>query len=83
MGLRTLAIYGLPMGLLMGGWLAEEFGVRTMIRVHGLLGLGLTLAAVAVWPALWQGEKTTDRSPPGHGTPARDESETPGTNRTP
>ena len=56
MGLRALAIYGLPLGLLMGGWLAEEYGVRTMIRVHGLLGLGLTLAAVAVWPVLWRGD---------------------------
>lgn len=55
MGLRGLAIYGLPMGLLMGGWLAEEFGARTMISVHGLLGLGLALAAVAVWPVLWRG----------------------------
>lgn len=55
MGLRVLAIYGLPLGLLMGGWLAEEFGARTMITVHGLLGLGLTLVAVAVWPVLWRG----------------------------
>lgn len=55
MGLRGLAIYGLPLGLLMGGWIAEEFGARTMISVHGLLGLGLTLAAVAVWPVLWRG----------------------------
>ena len=63
MGLRALAIYGLPLGLLMGGWLAEEFGVRTMIRVHGLLGLVLTLAAVAVWPILWRGD-----DPPQNGS---------------
>ncbi|MDA0232020.1 MAG: MFS transporter [Chloroflexi bacterium] len=60
MGLRVLAIYGLPLGLLMGGWLAEEFGVRTMIRVHGVLGLGLALAAVAIWPALWKGDRSAE-----------------------
>ncbi len=56
MGLRGLAIYGLPLGLLMGGWLAEEFNVRTMIAAHSLIGLALTLAAAVVWPVLWRGE---------------------------
>ncbi len=65
MGLRALAIYGLPLGLLMGGWLAEEFGARTMIATHGLLGLGLTLAAVAIWPVLWRGAKPDDDSVTG------------------
>lgn len=55
MGLRALAVYGLPMGLLMGGWLAEVFGATTMVITHSLLGLGLTLAAAVVWPSLWRG----------------------------
>ena len=55
MGLRALAIYGLPLGLLLGGWLAEEFGVKTMLLTHALLGLGLTAAAALAWPALWRG----------------------------
>ncbi len=60
MGLRVLAIYGLPLGLLMGGWIAEEFGARTMIGVHGFVGLGLTLVAAAVWPVLWRGAGPLD-----------------------
>ncbi len=64
MGLRGLAIYGLPLGLLMGGWLAEEFDARTMIIFHGLLGLGLTLAAAAVWPVLWRGTGSSAESLP-------------------
>ncbi len=59
MGLRALAVYGLPMGLLMGGWLAEEFGATTMVITHGLLGLGLTLVAAAVWPSLWRGVESS------------------------
>jgi hypothetical protein len=55
MGLRALAIYGLPLGLLMGGWLSEEFGEQTMLWVHGLTGLCLTAAAALAWPALWRG----------------------------
>ncbi len=55
MGLRGLAIYGLPLGLLLGGWLAERFNVQTMITVHGLLGLALTAVAIVVWPVLWRG----------------------------
>ena len=58
MGLRALAIYGLPLGLLMGGWIAEEAGVKTMVWVHALLGLALTLAAAVFWPELWRSTVT-------------------------
>ena len=52
MGIRTLGIYGLPIGLLLGGWIAEEAGARTMIGVLGGIGLIATLAAAVIWPAL-------------------------------
>jgi hypothetical protein len=45
MGIRSLSIYGLPVGLLLGGWIAEEVGSSTMIGVLGGLGLIATLGA--------------------------------------
>ncbi|MBI4219566.1 MAG: arabinose ABC transporter permease, partial [Chloroflexi bacterium] len=49
MGVRALAVYGLPLGLLAGGWLAERLGVRQAILVLGTVGMVLTLAAGARW----------------------------------
>jgi MFS family permease len=57
MGIRTLGIYGLPIGLLVGGWIAEEVGARAMIAVLGGIGLVATLVAAAMWPALLQGSE--------------------------
>ena len=45
MGIRSLGIYGLPTGLLLGGWIAEEVGAQAMIGVLGGIGLFATLAA--------------------------------------
>lgn len=70
MGLRALAIYGLPLGLLMGGWLAEQFDAETMILVHSFLGIALTIAAVAVWPVMWRGTGSTPAEEP-HSTDRR------------
>lgn len=53
LGLRGLAIFGLPLGLVLGGWLAETFGVEFMLIVHGALGLGMIALAYLLWPALW------------------------------
>ena len=53
LGLRGLAIFGLPLGLVLGGWLAETFSVETMLIVHGALGLGMIAVAYLLWPALW------------------------------
>jgi predicted MFS family arabinose efflux permease len=49
MGVRALAVYGLPLGLLAGGWLAERLGVRQAILVLGTVGMALTLAAGLRW----------------------------------
>ena len=52
MGIRSLGIYGLPLGLLLGGWIAEESGSAAMIATLGGLGFIATLAAILKWPAL-------------------------------
>lgn len=60
MGIRSLGIYGLPLGLLLGGWISEEFGSAVMIGTLGGIGLFATLVAALKWPALL-------RSTPGSG----------------
>lgn len=55
MGVRMLAVYGLPMGLLIGGALAQVFGIQATITIYGIVGLALTVFAVIVWPELWRG----------------------------
>ncbi len=47
LGLRMLAIYGLPMGLLASGPLIERFGFGTTATAYGLFGLAAT--ALIVW----------------------------------
>ncbi len=54
MGVRMLAVYGLPMGLLLGGYLSERYGVQTATLLLGAVGTGLTLCSLAIWPALWR-----------------------------
>ncbi len=55
MGIRSLGIYGLPLGLLLGGWIAEEAGTAMMIGVLGGIGLIATLGAAIKWPVLLRG----------------------------
>jgi MFS family permease len=57
MGIRSLGIYGLPLGLLLGGWIAEDAGSSMMIGVLGGVGLIATLGAVLKWPALLRGSQ--------------------------
>jgi len=52
MGVRALAVYGLPLGLVGGGWMAEQYGVRTSLVALGGLGLAMTAAAVLRWRLL-------------------------------
>ena len=52
MGIRSLGIYGLPIGLLLGGFIAEEAGSAVMIGALGGIGLLATLGAALKWPAL-------------------------------
>ncbi|MEX0761757.1 MAG: MFS transporter [Dehalococcoidia bacterium] len=52
MGVRMLAVYGLPIGLVLGGFLIEQWGVQTALSAYGVVGLVLTIAALVVWPVL-------------------------------
>ena len=56
MGIRSLGIYGLSLGLLFGGWISQEAGPATMIGVLGGIGLSATLIAMIKWPALFRNE---------------------------
>ena len=49
-GVRILAVYGLPMGLIAGGALIEWIGVGATFILFGVVGIGGTLAVAARWP---------------------------------
>ena len=57
MGVRMLAIYGLPVGLLMSGVLIDHVGFRATATLYALLGLAFTLLLAAYWRAdLWRAQ---------------------------
>jgi MFS family permease len=51
MGVRMMAVYGLPLGLLLGGWLSERVGVLSALALLGLCGLALSTGAALRWPS--------------------------------
>ena len=51
-GVRMLAVYGLPMGLLAGGVSIEWIGIPATYSVFGLVGIIGTCLIVAKWPAI-------------------------------
>ena len=54
MGVRTLAIYGLPVGLLVAGVLIDRRGFPVTNSLFALLGLALTGWIGLTWrDALW------------------------------
>lgn len=54
MGLRMLAVYGLPLGLLAGGALVERIGFTPQATLYALIGLAATTAITYHWRAvLW------------------------------
>lgn len=54
MGVRMLAIYGLPLGLLAAGWLIERIGFVVMATSYCTFGLIATLAIAVRWrAAIW------------------------------
>ena len=54
MGVRMLAVYGLPMGLLAMGQGIEAVGYRTTVWVCVLIGAGLTVLVARRWrAAIW------------------------------
>jgi predicted MFS family arabinose efflux permease len=55
MGVRMLAIYGLPLGVLTGGALIDGAGFRATGTLYALAGIALTLAIALHWRAdLWR-----------------------------
>ncbi len=55
MGVRMLAVYGLPVGLLLSGPLVEHAGFAATGSLYSLIGLGFTLLIAVRWRAeLWQ-----------------------------
>ena len=55
MGVRMLAVYGLPVGLVVGGWLIERYGVQAAITGYAVGGLISAALAVVKWPSLLTG----------------------------
>ena len=54
MGMRMLAIYGLPIGLLSAGALIDRIGFTPTATLYCLLGIALTLLIAIRWrAALW------------------------------
>jgi hypothetical protein len=54
MGVRMLAIYGVPIGLLTAGALIDHFGFAPTASLYCIVGMGLTLAIVLRWHGhLW------------------------------
>jgi MFS family permease len=53
MGVRMLAVYGLPIGLIASGFLIERVGYAATITASAVLGLLLTGAIALRWRTLW------------------------------
>ncbi len=61
-GLRTLAVYGLPVGLWISGPLIERAGFAAAATIYGGIGLACTLFMLARWRAhLWPADAPANR----------------------
>ncbi len=54
MGVRSLAVYGLPMGLLISGVIADFYGAPTAIVLNMTIGIGLTALIAVRFKGLWR-----------------------------
>lgn len=64
MGVRTLAVYGLPLGLLASGALIERVGYPLTVGASASIGLLVTLLIAIRWRAsIWQARRQPARSP--------------------
>ena len=52
MGLRQLAVGGLPLGLLLSGAITELAGVQTALIFNGIIGSLLTIGVCLIWPQM-------------------------------
>ena len=61
MGVRMLAVYGLPLGMLLSGPLIERFGFPATGTLFSLVGIGFTILIVARWRHhLWHPESAAN-----------------------
>jgi MFS family permease len=62
MGIRTLAIYGVPIGLLIAGPLVANYGYRFTASIYCLFGLAVTVLIAAHWRAhIWRVDAAANR----------------------
>ena len=55
MGVRSLAIYGLPIGLVLAGVLIERIGYETTVLLYAGIGIFFTAAIALTWrKAVWE-----------------------------
>jgi len=61
MGVRMLAIYSLPVGLLVAGALIGWIGFRATASIYAVVGLVFTILIAVRWRAsLWQASTLED-----------------------
>jgi hypothetical protein len=49
MGVRMLAVYSMPLGLLLAGWMIASFGFVATATAYCIFGLFATLAIALFW----------------------------------
>ena len=54
MGLRSLAVYGLPIGLLISGGIADGVSVAAALAINGIVGMVVTVAIVLRFRGVWR-----------------------------
>jgi hypothetical protein len=55
MGVRSLAIYGLPIGLVLAGVLIERIGYEATVLLYAGIGIFFTAAIALKWrKAVWE-----------------------------
>lgn len=54
MGLRSLAVYGLPLGLLASGAIADTLGITFALVGNGVIGIVVTAAVVLALREIWR-----------------------------
>ena len=53
-GLRSLAVYGLPIGLLISGGIADGVSVSAALAINGIVGMVVTIAIVLRLRGVWR-----------------------------
>lgn len=53
-GLRSLAVYGLPLGLLASGAIADTFGISAALIANGSIGIIATIIIVLPLKSMWR-----------------------------